>query len=421
MEEKTSTKKPFFSLRNIVRGIMILLSVFVFCPAALVSCSGEKIGTISAWQMISGFELGGELIDAYPFFALMLLIPVAVFVLSFIRKISKKTLGIITFAASLADILLWIVFFVMVKIGVEEFSCECKPTFWYVINLVFQAASTAAGLLVMIGVLDMDGFAPTKQQFVNSVNNGYFDYGGANGQNSYGFGGPQQAGGTAYSADPFAGASAPAAPAAPKIIGFCPRCGNPLRAGSAFCNVCGNPLPEEVRAISEQAEREAEEQARREAEERARREAEEQARREAEERARREAEEQARREEEERARREAEEQARREEEERARREAEEQARREAEERARREAEEQARREEEERARREAEEPAAQAMRAVREAQAARAAQAAQAAQAVQAAASTYDPLASRPMFCEACGAKLPPNAKFCERCGKKVM
>ena len=386
MEEKTSTKKPFFSIRNIIRGILILLSVFVFCPSVLVSCSGEKIGTISAWQMIKGFELGGELIDAYPFFVLMLLIPIAIFVLSFIQKINKKTLGIITFAASLVDIILWIVFFVMIKAGVEEFSCECKPTFWYVINLVFQAASTAAGLLVMIGVLDMDGFAPTKQQFVNSVNNGYFDYGGACGQNSYGFGGPQQAGGTAYSADPFAGASAPAAPApaapaAPKIIGFCPRCGNQLRAGSAFCNACGNPLPPEIRAISEQAEREAEEQVRREAEERARREAEEQARREAEERARREAEEQARREEEERIRREAEEQARRAE----------------------------------------EDQAAQAMRAVQEAQAARAAQAAQAAQAVQAASSTNDPFASRPMFCEACGAKLPPNAMFCERCGKKVM
>ena len=378
-------KQGAFTVKNVLRVLALLVLIFAFCPAFLVSCSGQEVG-VSTWTAVAGYgdDYVGQVVDPHPFMVVLYILPIVILAVLFVKRFAGKTVAEVILGCSVADFILWLIFRGEVKIIASENYANFKVTAWFVLDIIALILMIIFSLLVIANVLQMEAnlatvFAGTEtKDALNQMSNAVSQF-----ANSV--------------------SSSMKKPDQPKqeIIGYCQKCGAPLPYGCKFCTNCGAEIPQSLIDEGEKAHQQA-------IEEEARRQAEEQARREEE--ARRQAEEQARREEE--ARRQATEQAKREEE--VRRQAEEQAKHEEE--ARRQAEEQAKQE------------VGQQIEDTRGAEDFHQADSSdeQVKRAENAssegipAATTAESTGEAPKFCTNCGAPLAPDAVFCENCGAKV-
>lgn len=269
-----SGKKSVFTVKNIVRVFAVLCIIFVFCPSFLVSCSGEKVD-VNIMTAVGGVSVYGEnVVDPHPIMLICLLIPVAILVLSFLKKFTdKKTAGIIL-AGTVGNLIIWLIFRGSVKKIAEENYCSFETTGWYVINIIVMILTILLSLLVVLGKMRMDmdlimavtggGRQATLDQMSAAVN--------------------QMSGAvTQLAGNVASNIASNMHNREPKenIIGYCAKCGSPIEYGCKFCISCGAPVPESMLAEAEAAKKAEEEKAR--AEEEARLRAAEEARRRAEE------------------------------------------------------------------------------------------------------------------------------------------
>ena len=405
---KEITRKPVITAENIIRVLSVIVTIIFFCPTFAMSFSEQKVG-VSTMNLVGGIKYNGEALVKPQFILLLcLLLPIAIFVVLFIRQITEERVTQIVVACAAADLFFTVISRAIASNAAAKNDFAFKSKAWFVFDIIFLLMIITLSVLVLLRFVYLEDdllarFAgpdvkDTLTQVASSVGKLAENVSGSVGKNKI----PKE-----------------------DIMGYCFKCGAPIAFEDEICTSCGWPVPEDLIAEAEE-ERRAAEEARRAAEEAARKEAEERARREAEEKARREAEERARREAEEKARREAEEK-RRAEEEKRRAEAE-----------RRRAEEEAWREEEEERRRRAE------ARRRDEAGRRRVAPPRRGEEDgyldddyvdertdKELAKLAYGPgsdskrgsgsrAKSRVAFCTRCGEKLPGDAVFCPYCGKRL-
>jgi len=355
-------KKPIVTVKNIIRVLSVIVTIIVFCPTFLVSCSGQTID-VSVMTAVGGLQSYGEtVVEPHPVMLLALLLPVAILVVLFLKKLTDNNAALVTAICGAADLVVWIAFRAGVKKAAEDNYCSFKATGWFTFNIILLVLIIVLSILVVTKILQM------QEDLIKR-------FSGAGAQNTL----SQMSAAVSQMSNSVSQLAENVTANVNKnkipkenIIGYCAKCGSPIVYDNRFCTSCGTPVPESMIAEAEAARKAAEE---------ARIAAEEAARKEAEEKARKEAEEAAKREEE------------------AKKAAEEAARREAEEKAKREAEEDAKLEEQKKA--------AEAAATVTVSEQ-----------------SQQEPVQivgeSRAEFCTQCGAKLAADAVFCEKCGTKV-
>ncbi len=153
-EEKE--KKPLITIKRIFRLLLLVCIAFVFCPMFMVSCSGQEI-EVDVMTAVGGMSLYGEpVVKPHPVMLLLLLIPVIILVLSFVKKIHGKKIAWCSVVGLVVDSVLWIIFKKTVeKIAGENF-CTCKTTGWYYANMIVIVLSIIVMIPVLVGAIRFD-------------------------------------------------------------------------------------------------------------------------------------------------------------------------------------------------------------------------------------------------------------------------
>lgn len=265
--------KSFFTARKVLRALSAICIILFFCPACLVSCSGQTI-SISAMTAVKGMSMYGEkIVEPHPIMLICLALPIVALVVLFLKTWQDKRTSLVTLICSVVDILVWFIFKSAVKSTAEENYCSFKVTAGFVFDVIVLLLMICLAVLVLIGKLKMDDdllkilSGDSTQKALNQMT--------------------EKVGQISNTVTQIAGNVVTNINTTNKneYIGFCAKCGAGIEYGCKFCVGCGTPVPESMIAEAEKAKREAEEKARLEAEENARIEAEEKARLEAEEKA----------------------------------------------------------------------------------------------------------------------------------------
>ncbi|MCI5621988.1 MAG: zinc ribbon domain-containing protein [Lachnospiraceae bacterium] len=241
--------KSFLNAKNVIRLVGILLIILFFVPSFLVSCtySGDDVTSykLSTFKMLTGVTIEGEQFLKPAIGAIIfLLLPVAILVITFLKKyLSNMIMSIVITACSAVDFIAWLVLSSKVKAGAAEIYCESKPMFGFVLNLLLLLVVLAGGILSLLQIIDLD------KCFMEP---GYLS--AAKKPTAFG------ANGAAQSATPVVcnscgavipagnkfcnscGAPAPEAGPTPAAETVCANCGAVIPAGNKFCNSCGTPV-----------------------------------------------------------------------------------------------------------------------------------------------------------------------------------
>ena len=250
MNENTTINelKPFFTINKLLKVLSALCIIFVFCPAFLVSCSGEDI-EVSVMTAVKGLSAYGETVsEPSPIMLVCLILPILILVVLSLKKIDSKKAALITMGCTIADVIVWLLFKTAVKEMAEENYCDFKVTGWYYINFVALLIMIVISLLIVINKLRMEtdflgGFSnaevkSTLKQMSNSV-----------GQMSETV--SQIAGGVVSTIKEKS--------VKEDLIGYCSKCGKPIVYGCKFCMACGTAVPENILAEAEAAKKEEQE------------------------------------------------------------------------------------------------------------------------------------------------------------------
>lgn len=209
-------------------------------PSFLVSCSGQDV-EVNVMTAVGGVEMYGEkVVDPHPLMLLCLLIPIAVFAITFVKKLIDKSKATVIAALTVVDTILWFVFKSATKSLADQNYCSFKTTAWYWINLLFLIFIITLSVLVVIDKFKMDSDLlakvsneDTKKVLnqisgkVNEVSNKVVN----------------------IAEDTISDISK--AVKKEDVIGYCTRCGSALTYDSKFCTKCGEPLPESLKEKAE--------------------------------------------------------------------------------------------------------------------------------------------------------------------------
>ena len=216
--EENKQATGFATVRNVLKILAALGIVFACCPSFLVSCMGEdiKVDFYTGMKGMPDFDINGS-----PFLVLCILIPIAVLVLLFIKKMAQKTSATIILIATFLDFVIWFIFRNQVKKIAESNGCEFKCTIWFWLDMIVLILIILATAFIVAGKAQFDQMA----------------------------------------AEMFAGSSvAKGVTAAAGVAGVvtaktsgrtCASCGKPLTVGAKFCTNCGAPIEEVAEAPTE--------------------------------------------------------------------------------------------------------------------------------------------------------------------------
>lgn len=152
----TPDRKPRFTVKNILRILTVLCMIFVFCPAFLVSCSGQDVN-VNVMTAVEGVKAYGEtVVKPQPLMLLCLLLPIAVMVLLFVKKFAEKLNSTIILGCTAVDLVIWFVFRGAVKKIAEENYCTFKTTPWFVLNVIAMLLIIIVNALILLGKMQMD-------------------------------------------------------------------------------------------------------------------------------------------------------------------------------------------------------------------------------------------------------------------------
>lgn len=207
MNENTKEFNLRFTVRNVLRALCALCTVFVFCPAFLVSCSGQNI-KVSVMTAVGGMSAYGEkVVDPHPIMLVCLLIPVVALVLLFVKKLTDKNTAIIMLIGFLVDFIFWLCFRAKVKEVTAQNYCEFKTTAWFVFNIIALLLIIILSVLILIGKICLE--SNIKTVFTGAKMN------------------------------------------VDKPASYCGECGNQIPYGSRVCSVCGMPVADDIYAESQ--------------------------------------------------------------------------------------------------------------------------------------------------------------------------
>ncbi len=200
------------TLKNFIRIISLVLLVGFFLPCFAVSCAGEQID-VAAVRAAFGYKSSyGTIEKAHLEVFAMLLVPLAVFGLSFVKGLKGKGYSFISTVLGIADFVFWIVFASKVKKLADSMYCSYSVRYGYIMNLL------CALLLAFLAVMMFVNKNPEAKEPVKAVPAGWTCACGAVNANEAGF--CSQCGS--------------AKPQSWKCV-----CGAENSASAAFCSSCG--------------------------------------------------------------------------------------------------------------------------------------------------------------------------------------
>lgn len=240
MGENNEKKGSLFTVRNVLRILALVCILFVFCPCFLVSCSGQTV-EISAMKVAGGLTFNGEKIsDPYPVLLICLAVPVIVFLLLLNKEFGDRPIASAIIICSGVDLIIWYIFSDSVKKAAEEYYCTYKSTNWFIVNIVSLVAMILIDFLIVIKKLQMDtgliaGFTgggdpvvPDQKPPISSQDS----------QNDLKQ--DEESSNDSRDEEPYV-----------RIIGYCPKCGKPIKYGCGFCTSCYQRVPESMIAAAE--------------------------------------------------------------------------------------------------------------------------------------------------------------------------
>lgn len=155
-EQTTVTNKSLINVKNVLRVIALLVIIFFFCPAFLVSCSGQNM-EISAAKTVTGITYHNqEVLESNIFMIVTILIPVAMLLVLVLKKFADALSTKIYAALAVVDIIIWIAFRAEVAKQAEENYCSFETTPWYVVNVICLVLGAILALLVVIKKLELE-------------------------------------------------------------------------------------------------------------------------------------------------------------------------------------------------------------------------------------------------------------------------
>lgn len=150
------TEESRFNVKRIVRILSLICIVFFFCPAFLVSCSGQEV-EVDAMTAVGGMSMYGEtVVEPHPIMLICLLAPIGVFILTFVKKFTQKKIAGYSFVCMLADIIAWIVFATSTKRIAEENYATFSATGWFYANIVSIIILIVLMLMALLDKVSLD-------------------------------------------------------------------------------------------------------------------------------------------------------------------------------------------------------------------------------------------------------------------------
>lgn len=230
-------KKSVFTVKMILKACALICMILVFCPSFLVSCSGRNMD-VSAMTALRTIKIYGEAVSKpHPIMLLTLILPAAALALLSIRRYTdRKTAGLILGCASV-DTLVWILFRAAVKNYAENNYCRFETTGWFVLNIITLLGMMLLTTLVVRRKLQLDSDLKEvlagggTQDTLNQMSQKMGQMAGSM---------MQMAGNAANNIGSNSGGDS----GGKEVIGFCSKCGRPIRYGNRFCTKCGTPVPE---------------------------------------------------------------------------------------------------------------------------------------------------------------------------------
>ena len=187
--------------KTIIKAISLLLIILFFVPAFAVSCSGEKVNVSAAGAMGGYSSDYGEVSSPQPALILLLLIPIAIAVVMFVKQLlnEEKKQSLIVLILACVDFIGWLLF----KSKVSEFCQQNHANYTSKIGFILSAFGTIVIALIAAGLY----FEFIKDDGIQGVNLSQL--------NNLGFGKEWT----------------------------CPACGTVQPADSKFCSKCGSIRP----------------------------------------------------------------------------------------------------------------------------------------------------------------------------------
>ena len=155
--EGNNSSSGFLTVRNVIRIAAGICIIMFFCPFIAVKGWGESAG-VSAAQLLAG---SSDLVSDATFGAIfLLLLPVGLLVITFIKKLSDKIASIITAAAAGTGLLIWLIIGLGTKSAVEEYTLwlgiSVSTTFWFWLTILMLLTITACGVMMLVKKMGMD-------------------------------------------------------------------------------------------------------------------------------------------------------------------------------------------------------------------------------------------------------------------------
>lgn len=221
--ENGKSALSFLTMKNIGRILGVILVVCFFVPSFAVSCSGYEVN-MSTSDLTFGKSYQGQTVtEARPICILFLLLPVAIIVISFLKKqLDEHKTALIGMICAAVDLVLWIVAIIRVKNVAKENMCEASAKAGFVFSIIFLILLLAINIAIYLKKISEDTEITDLVNIIKRM---------AQPSN------PQQTqipqGTTDQSTTQNTAQSA-----------VCASCGAPLRAGAKFCSKCGTKVEE---------------------------------------------------------------------------------------------------------------------------------------------------------------------------------
>lgn len=219
-------KKCHLKGKVILKLLLLIVELFFFMPFCTVSCSGYDV-SLNGVKSSFGFEVYGEKVDGNPLCLLLLILPIVMIAVFFIKKIKQnKMIYLIISGCSLIDAIILLVYKSKITSMSEEQMLDVNFNSGYYLSLTgnILILLISAFMFYVIYTARSTGTFKTENSMQRCCNCG------ANLRDNAVY---CNMCGTKNEAEPIVTDT-------PIVKNFCNKCGTKLQPGMDFCPECGN-------------------------------------------------------------------------------------------------------------------------------------------------------------------------------------
>ncbi len=222
-----TNNKSFLTVKNILRIMVLLCIIFVFCPVFLVSCSGQKI-EMSLIDVLGGMSTtyGDTIVEAQPILIIGIILPILSLIFLFSKKKERRA-AVVTCICTVADLVMWLIFKSKAEAAATEEGATFETLGTYTFNIIVLVLIAVISLLVVINKIQLETDIVAMAKGIST------NVSGDRSTES-----PHE---LPHSVK-----------AEKKALGYCAKCGKAIYTNDMFCAVCGTPVPKELLIVDEE-------------------------------------------------------------------------------------------------------------------------------------------------------------------------